>query len=409
MRHIIDIAVLSIRMALQNPGTYVTNLVMPIALMLILGAATSTEDPTLLLDVVNEDGDSAIAADFIRELEVTIEETEALVICVYGADDIPDDCNLDSDDTFADVGVERLEEGITAAAVTIPAGFGEALTNGEATEIIYQSDEGLNAGTVARNTVQTALERLSGSITIASVGSETAEEYFNTDDSFDTLFVQARDGLENPPTSTATISTGEDIAVGSGASQSVSGTATMFVLISMLTLAAELVYERERGTLQRLFTLPVPKSSIVIGKILGRVVFGLAQFAIYIAVGVMLDVNWGDSPLGVLFTVVSFTFCATALGFLLATFVRTSDQAANIAVFASLTLAPLGGAWFPKSVMPEFMQTVGYISPIAWAMDAFNEILYNNGTLVDVLPYVLVMTVGAVAFMLLGTLRFKYE
>ena len=74
-----------------------------------------------------------------------------------------------------------------------------------------------------------------------------------------------------------------------------------------------------------------------------------------------------------------------------------------------LTLAPLGGAWWPLEIVPDFMQKVGYISPIAWTMDGFTELLYNNGTLVDILPMTGVLIGMAALFTTFEVWRFRYE
>jgi ABC-2 type transport system permease protein len=107
--------------------------------------------------------------------------------------------------------------------------------------------------------------------------------------------------------------------------------------------------------------------------------------------------------------VLTFTLAATALGLALATVVRTSAQAQGISLLMGLTLAPLGGAWWPLEIVPDFMRIIGHISPIAWAMDAFHELMWYDGTLVDILPMLGVLLGMAVVFFAWGALMFKYE
>jgi len=42
-------------------------------------------------------------------------------------------------------------------------------------------------------------------------------------------------------------------------------------------------------------------------------------------------------------------------------------------------LAALGGAWWSLEVVPEWMRTVGHISPVAWAMDGYTSLFFENG------------------------------
>jgi ABC-2 type transport system permease protein len=84
-------------------------------------------------------------------------------------------------------------------------------------------------------------------------------------------------------------------------------------------------------------------------------------------------------------------------------------QGAAMLNLLGLTLAPLGGAWWPLDIVPPVMQTIGHLSPIAWAMDGFQKLLFRQGTLVDVLPEAGVLVVLSAVFFVIGIARFKYE
>jgi ABC-2 type transport system permease protein len=71
--------------------------------------------------------------------------------------------------------------------------------------------------------------------------------------------------------------------------------------------------------------------------------------------------------------------------------------------------AALGGAWWPLEIVPEFMQIIGHISPVAWAMDGFHEIMFFKGGLTDiVVPLAVLMIIGGVSFVI-GVQRFSIE
>jgi ABC-2 type transport system permease protein len=78
-------------------------------------------------------------------------------------------------------------------------------------------------------------------------------------------------------------------------------------------------------------------------------------------------------------------------------------------MFVAITLAGLGGAWIPLWIMPDFMRTIGHFSPVAWAMDGFNALIFNSGGLEDVVvPMLVLLGLSAVLF-IIGISRFKYE
>src|SRR5258708_40007139 len=152
----------------------------------------------------------------------------------------------------------------------------------------------------------------------------------------------------------------------------------------------------------------MPCWGILAGKLFGRYLLGLITFAIMIAVGTFFKVPWGDWP-GVILVILTYTLAVTALALALSTLVRTQGQAAGIALLISLTLAPLGGAWWPLSIVPAWMQTLGKISPIAWAQDAFSRLIFYGGHLPDVLPQIAVLLLFAAVFFAFGISRFRYE
>jgi ABC-2 type transport system permease protein len=421
MRTIINMARLHLQLLAQDRSTLVQGFVVPVILMVVLAAAVGdnvANDVTLLVDVDNRD-QTELSDDFITTLRATSDEVDAVLFCVYGADDNPDECEqsgLNNNDTFDDVGTERLEDLTTSAALIIPEGFGQSIADGETVALEYRNDDDFGNRTVAQSTVETALTRFNASLAIAQLGLDAVEEYFGGFDSptareadYNTLLQRARAELETAPANVTTRSADEEIVIGLGARQAVPGQGSMFVLFTLIGIATFMVEERNQGTLQRLFIIPTNKFNIVFGKILGVFLFGVMQFAIFIGVGALLGIDWGGDYLAIGALIVSFCLAGTALGFLVSTFTRTTAQAANAATFFGLVLAPLGGAWWPLTIVPDFMQTIGHISPIAWLMDGFYEVLYYNGGIVEVLPMTGALLLFAAVFTAAGVMRFSYE
>jgi ABC-2 type transport system permease protein len=376
--------------------------------MVVIGNAITLSDPTLNMDVVNEDQDATLSERLINTLDESGGET--IRVCQYGQDNA-DGCGLDAGDDAEDVLTDRLEEAQTSGALIIPPDFTTKLAEGKTPVIEYRSDDTLNAPTVATQALNTALDRVASSVLIARVGTSLLTENSEVDDPnvFNTLYDQAETAwASQPPIVIKNRATNEN-TLDNGVGQSAPGMATMFVMITMLGGAIVLVVERQMGTLPRLFTLPVPKYQIVIGKMAATMLYGLVQFAVLIIAGTFVGVDWGGNWLAIALIGVAFVLCGGALGFALATVVRTENQAVGISNFMALTLAPLGGAWWPLEIVPDFMVTLGHISPIAWAMDAFHDLIFFNGGLVDVLPEVGVLVAFTVVFVAFGVWQFRYE
>jgi ABC-2 type transport system permease protein len=51
----------------------------------------------------------------------------------------------------------------------------------------------------------------------------------------------------------------------------------------------------------------------------------------------------------------------------------------------------LGGCMWPLSIVPRAMQIAGHVAPHAWAMDAWQELVYDKANVIDILPNLLVI------------------
>jgi ABC-2 type transport system permease protein len=84
----------------------------------------------------------------------------------------------------------------------------------------------------------------------------------------------------------------------------------------------------------------------------------------------------------------------TAFGMLLASISSSSEAASGLATFVILLMCSVGGAWFPVSLMPEFVQNLSRLTIVYWAMEGFDQVLWLNASIADLLP-----TLGVLAGM----------
>ncbi len=61
----------------------------------------------------------------------------------------------------------------------------------------------------------------------------------------------------------------------------------------------------------------------------------------------------------------------------------------------------------PIDLFPSFMVTVAHVTPHAWAVDAFDEVLRKGGTIADVLPQLGVLAGYALALLLAASVVFR--
>ena len=181
----------------------------------------------------------------------------------------------------------------------------------------------------------------------------------------------------------------------------------LFIFLNSLYGAAALIETRRLGIARRMFSTPTSMRTIVAGQLLGRLAVALVQ-ALIIIVGtlVFFGVDWGN-PLGTAAVVVAFSLVGTGAAVLLASLFSTEQQAGPVALLLGLGLAALGGSMAPLEVFPRTARTIAHFTPHAWANDAFSKLLEHGGDLGTVLPQVGILFGYAAAILLLATWRLR--
>ncbi|MDI1365086.1 MAG: ABC transporter permease, partial [bacterium] len=80
-------------------------------------------------------------------------------------------------------------------------------------------------------------------------------------------------------------------------------------------------------------------------------------------------------------TTLATAICAAGLALGLVSICRTREQAQMLSTFVILILAAIGGSMVPRFLMPAWLQTVGWFTPHAWVIDAYQGILWRDATL----------------------------
>ncbi len=188
----------------------------------------------------------------------------------------------------------------------------------------------------------------------------------------------------------------------------VPGYLVMFVFMAAALSAVNIVRERENYTLERLLASSVRRESILGGIFAGTVAKGLIQILIFWAAGIfILHVDLGFSPAAVVILSMLMVIVSSAFGVMLATFVKTERSADSIAVLTSLTLAPLGGCWWPLFITPKWLQNLAKITPHGWATTGFNKLLLFGASFNDVTTEMLALLGFAAVFGVIAIWRFR--
>lgn len=167
----------------------------------------------------------------------------------------------------------------------------------------------------------------------------------------------------------------------------------------VMSFAISLVSERVHGTFVRLQTAPLTRTQILGGKALACVsAIAILQVAL-IAIGV-----WGFDIQPSSYALLALACASAALGFvgfmmMVAGMGRTEQAAAGSGWALLMPMSLFGGGMMPQFIMPAWMQTVGNLSPVKWAILGIEGAIWRGFTLGEMLvPCGILLVFGAVCF-----------
>ncbi|MGD8176188.1 ABC transporter permease [Marinimicrobium sp. ARAG 43.8] len=189
----------------------------------------------------------------------------------------------------------------------------------------------------------------------------------------------------------------------SAVQQSVSAWLIFAMFFIAIPISTTVVQERQNRTLMRLHALGVSPWHFCGAKLLPYLAVNLLQLTAMLAIGTWLlpllgaqGLSWQGvsvSALAIIGLCTSLT--ALSLASLIAALARSVEQATVASGAFNILAAALGGIMVPAFVMPPPMQTLSLLSPLAWSLDGFLEVLVRGGGLTDTLPNSALMLIAS--------------
>jgi ABC-2 type transport system permease protein len=181
----------------------------------------------------------------------------------------------------------------------------------------------------------------------------------------------------------------------------------LFLTISGLVSSTGMLFMRRRGITRRLLATPARTWELLLLLLVGPAQVMIVQ-ALFLLGSTWLafDVPWGD-PLGVLVLTTSLVLVALALSLFMTSVFRSAEQAFSLSPLISISAGMLGGCMWPLAIVPSWLRDAGHALPTAWAMDGYLELIFSDGSFMDVLPHAGVLLAMAAVLGTIGTLRLR--
>src|SRR5207253_2662293 len=102
-------------------------------------------------------------------------------------------------------------------------------------------------------------------------------------------------------------------------------------------------------------------------------------------------VSLGPEPWALLLPTIGIVFAGTAFGLVIAGVTRSREAVLPLGAIAILTMAAVGGCWWPIDLEPEWMRRVALAFPTTWVMEAYNDLMIRRRTVGTVLSGTVVL------------------
>ncbi len=388
MRAAFDIALKDLRQRLRDRSALLIGVVAPFALAalfaLILGGLD--EDFHAHWGYVDLDG---------GEIAAALDEGPISALEADGVIDV---------ERYATAEEARLavEAGEVDTAIVVPEGFtaSSMAGSGAAVELIIDPDAAIS-GQVARSVLAGFASRVDA-VQLSVATALIAGGQLPTPEVTASLAEQAA-AMVDP------VAIADHAAANRQAGYATYYAAAMAILFVFLAAQFGIVSihaERRMRTLARMVAAPLHWWSILAGKLIVSMVLALVSLTVIIVgTALLLGAQWGD-PIAVGALMLAAALAATGISLLTVAFTRNEEQAGSAIAIVSLTLAVIGGSFFPTSQGPELLSQLSLLTPHAWFLDGIDDVATGGDVTTAVVSVAVLAVIGLVTGGL-GLLRGK--
>jgi ABC-2 type transport system permease protein len=191
----------------------------------------------------------------------------------------------------------------------------------------------------------------------------------------------------------------------------VPGIVAMMIMSNNLNgVSGQIASWRERGILRRMQSTPLHASSFIAAQITARLILNASQATIVLLVANLIFHTQvrGSWALLLMFVVLG-TLTFMSIGFIVASLAKTPESAGPIAGLISFPMLFLGGLFFPINNMPQWVQAIIKLFPIAHLSTAMRQVMNVGEGLAILWPQTVILLGWVLVTFVISSLTFKWE
>jgi ABC-2 type transport system permease protein len=187
------------------------------------------------------------------------------------------------------------------------------------------------------------------------------------------------------------------------------GVIAFTIVTNSISGAMPLLWDKEGGYLDKLLSMPIARSSVIVSRFVFQLGLVTAQVVLVLLVALVMGVTVAAGPLGVVVMLLAgalLIMALTAASSALVYRVPTHGTFFAVTGFVMLPMLFMSNAFVPVHAMPGWMAAVARANPLTYAIEAM-RILVLQGWKASLIPALGYLTAFAAALLTLGIYEFR--
>ncbi|MET1033434.1 MAG: ABC transporter permease [Candidatus Saccharimonadales bacterium] len=352
-----------LRRFMRDPVALFFTFLFPLLFLVVFGLLFRSSDVSFDIAIINH-SESTFAKDFVHQLSND------------------KSFKIKTDITSVEAGKEKMGRGEVESLMELPKNFGEPndknIPSGDL--VVYYDEASPEGGRTVASVMQGFLDGVNKDLT------KTVDPL----------------NVRQEPTKTSNLSQFD---------YTFSGLLGFSILsLGIFGLANGFPADKKNGVLRRLRATPLTSSQLVLSTLMNYAVVGLASLVIMFIVGLTLfDFNMRGNYLDLAIFALLGIVVMFGFGLAIGGWAKNENQSAPLSNLVAFPLMFLSGIFFPRFLMPEWLQSITNYLPLAPIVDGLRYIMTEGQTLFDLGPELLIMGGWIIVIYALAFKIFRWE
>jgi ABC-2 type transport system permease protein len=184
--------------------------------------------------------------------------------------------------------------------------------------------------------------------------------------------------------------------------------ATLILFFGFLLSGISFLRERSQGTRERLMASPVSRLDIILGYLIGFLLFAIIQtLVLFFYTVYVINVDFLCELWQIILFQVLIGILSVCLGIFISAFARNEFQMIQ---FIPLIIVPqvfICGVLFPVNTLPDWLQWIARFLPLTYGVDGIRAMMLEGKGLVDIGKEIAVLAGYAIALMALAGISLR--